>query len=66
MKTLELMGYEIIDKIKEKEIKIEELIQFYLDRIEKTDNLLHSYTHLMKKSALERAKSLDHELSGGK
>jgi len=66
MKTLELMGHEIIEKIKEKEIKIEELIQFFLERIEKTDNLLHSYTHLSKESALKKAKSFDHELSEGK
>ena len=66
MKTLELMGHEIIEKIKEKEIKIEELIQFFLERIEKTDNLLHSYTHLSKESALKKAKSSDHELSEGK
>ncbi|GAF88786.1 unnamed protein product, partial [marine sediment metagenome] len=66
MKTLELMGYEIIEKIKAKEIKIEELIQFHFERIEKTDNLLHSYTYLSKESALKRAKSFDHELNEGK
>ena len=65
MKTLELMGYEIIEKIKKKEIKIKDMIQFYLDRIEKTDNLVHSYTHLSKKSALEKARLLDRGLNGG-
>ena len=65
MKTLELMGYEIIEKIKEKEIKIKDIIQFYLDRIEETDNLVHSYTHLSKKSALEKARLLDRGLNGG-
>ena len=66
MKTLELMGHEIIEKVKEREIKIEELIQNYFDRIVKTDDLLHSYTHLSKESALEKAKSLDRELNSGR
>jgi len=66
MKTLELMGHEIIEKIKNKEIKIEDLIQFYLNRIEETDNLVHSYTHLSKESALKKARSMDRRLSEGK
>ena len=66
MKILELMGYELIEKIKEKEIKIKDIIQFYLDRIEETENIVHSYTHLSKKSALEKASLLDRGLSGVK
>ena len=60
------MGHEIIEKIKNKEIKIEDLIQFYLNRIEETDNLVHSYTHLSKESALKKARSMDRRLSEGK
>jgi len=66
MKTFKLMGHEIIEKIKEREIKIEEIIQLYLERIEKTDKLLHSYTHLSKESALEKARSFDRALNEGK
>ena len=66
MKILDLLGYEIIEKIKEGEIKVEELIQFYLERIENTDDLLHSYMHLSNESALEKARSLDRKLNEGK
>ena len=66
MKILECMGYELIEKIKQKELKIEELIQFFYNRIEETDLFLHSFVHLSKDKALKKAKRLDKELKEGK
>ncbi len=66
MKILEFMGYELIEKIKHKEIQIQEIIQFYLDRIEKTDNLIHSFVHVSKEKAIGKAKQKDKDLKKGK
>lgn len=66
MNFLEYMGYELIEKIKNKEIKIQEIIQFYLDRIEKTDPLIRSFVHISKKKALSEAKQKDKDLKNGK
>jgi len=66
MNILEYMGYELIEKIKNKEIQIQEIIQFYLDRIKKTDNLIHSFVHISKEKALRVAKQKDKDLKNGK
>ncbi len=66
MKLLELMGHELIEKIKSKEIKIQEVIQFFLDRIEETDDLTRSFVHVSKEKASKKAKELDEQLKKGK
>ena len=66
MEPFNLMGYELIEKIKNKEIKIEDLIQSYFDRIEKTDPFLHAFVRLSKVKAIKKAKKLDANLNNGK
>ncbi|MFW9866676.1 MAG: Asp-tRNA(Asn)/Glu-tRNA(Gln) amidotransferase subunit GatA [Candidatus Thorarchaeota archaeon] len=65
MKLYEYMAYELIEKIKNKEIKIEETIQHVYERIENTDSKLHSFVHLSKEKALKKAKYLDMKLKKG-
>ena len=65
MNILEYMGYELIEKIKNKELQIQEIVQFYLDRIEKTDNLIHSFVHISEEKALSEAKQKDKDLKNG-
>ncbi|MHA1439203.1 MAG: Asp-tRNA(Asn)/Glu-tRNA(Gln) amidotransferase subunit GatA [Promethearchaeota archaeon] len=66
MKILNLMGFELIKKVKEKEIKIQEIIQFYYDRIEEVDNQIHCFIYLLKEKAFKKAKQLDDDLKKGK
>ncbi|MFW9941702.1 MAG: Asp-tRNA(Asn)/Glu-tRNA(Gln) amidotransferase subunit GatA [Candidatus Thorarchaeota archaeon] len=66
MKLYEYMAYELIEKIKNKEITIEELIYQFYERIEKTEDKLHSFVHLSKEKALNKAKQLDEKLNKGK
>jgi len=66
MNILEYMGYELIEKIKNKELQIQEIVQFYLDRIEKTDHLIHSFVHISEEKALSEAKQKDKDLKNGK
>jgi aspartyl-tRNA(Asn)/glutamyl-tRNA(Gln) amidotransferase subunit A len=59
MEFYKYMGYELLEKIKNKEITIQEVVQSTFERIESTDHLLHSYINLSKKSAVEKAKEYD-------
>jgi aspartyl-tRNA(Asn)/glutamyl-tRNA(Gln) amidotransferase subunit A len=66
MKLYELMAYELIGKIKNKEISILELVETCFERIENTEHILHSFANLSKQKALEKAKSLDKKLKKDK
>ena len=66
MKCYEYMGYELIEKIKNKDISVHELVEACFQRIEETEQKLHSFVNLSKEKALERAKSLDIDLKEGK
>ncbi|MFX0073216.1 MAG: Asp-tRNA(Asn)/Glu-tRNA(Gln) amidotransferase subunit GatA [Candidatus Hermodarchaeota archaeon] len=66
MKIHEYMGYELINKVKNKEITIQEIVQYYLNRIDETEQYLHSFVNISKEKALKRAKKLDGELKKGK
>jgi len=66
MKLFEYMGYELIEKIKNKDISVQELVETCFQRIEETEHLLHSFVNLSKEKAFEKAKSLDKDLKTGK
>ncbi|MFX0004505.1 MAG: Asp-tRNA(Asn)/Glu-tRNA(Gln) amidotransferase subunit GatA [Promethearchaeota archaeon] len=66
MKLYEFMAYELIEKIKSKEVSITELIETCFERIEETEHILHSFVNFSKEKALERAKSLDNDLKKNK
>ncbi len=59
-------GFELIEKIKNKELSIQEIVQYYLDRIMETDRNIHSFVHVSKEKALNKAKRLDKNLKNGK
>ncbi len=66
MKLYEFMAYELIEKIRNKEISILELIETCYERIEETENILHSFVNLSKEKALLKAKKLDNSLKNDK
>ncbi|MFX1376278.1 MAG: Asp-tRNA(Asn)/Glu-tRNA(Gln) amidotransferase subunit GatA [Promethearchaeota archaeon] len=66
MEFFEYMAYELIEKIKTQEFTIEEVIQQTFQLIEETDKDLHSFVHLHKTRALDKAKILDKNLNRGK
>ncbi|MFX0043140.1 MAG: Asp-tRNA(Asn)/Glu-tRNA(Gln) amidotransferase subunit GatA [Candidatus Hodarchaeota archaeon] len=66
MELYNLMGFELIQKIKNREITVQEVIQRTFERIEETEELLHSFVHLSKDKALKRAKKLDAVLKDNK
>ncbi|MFX1502774.1 MAG: Asp-tRNA(Asn)/Glu-tRNA(Gln) amidotransferase subunit GatA [Promethearchaeota archaeon] len=66
MKLYDFMAYELIEKIKNKEISILDLTESCFERIEETDHLLHSFVNLSKEKAIKKAKLLDDNLKKGK
>ena len=53
MKIYNCMGFELIEKIKNKELSIQEIIQSCYERIDETEYSLHSFVHLSKEKALK-------------
>jgi len=66
MKINEHMGFELIEKIKNKELSIQEIIQSHYERIDETEDKLHSFVHLTQEKALKKAKTFDDNLKKGK
>ncbi len=66
MKLYEYMAYELLEKIKDREITIEEVIHQVYERIEETEDKLHSFVHLSKDEAINKAQKLDKKIKNGK
>ncbi|MFX1310272.1 MAG: Asp-tRNA(Asn)/Glu-tRNA(Gln) amidotransferase subunit GatA [Promethearchaeota archaeon] len=66
MKFYEYMAYELIEKIKNREISIQELLEATFQRIEETEQILHSFVNLSKDKALKKAELLDYDLKKSK
>jgi len=66
MKLYEYMAYELLEKIQNREITIEEVVYQVYERIEETDDKLHSFVHLSKEKAVNRAQQLDINVKNGK
>ncbi|MHA1915613.1 MAG: Asp-tRNA(Asn)/Glu-tRNA(Gln) amidotransferase subunit GatA [Promethearchaeota archaeon] len=66
MRLHEYMAFELIEKIKNREITIEDVIQQTFERIEETERFLHSFVHLTKEKAINKARRLDKNLKSKK
>lgn len=66
MKLYEYMGYELIKKIKDKDIKIQDIIESCHKRIDEVESQLHSFVKLDKEKSLKKAKKYDENLKKGK
>lgn len=61
-----MMGYELIDQVKEKDITVSEIVSQIYERIDQTEDQIKSYVTIEKKKALKQAKRLDTKLEEGK
>lgn len=66
MELNNLMAYELLEKITNREITIHNVIYSAFDRIDKTDKLIHSFVNLSKEKALNKAKECDMYIQKGK
>jgi Asp-tRNA(Asn)/Glu-tRNA(Gln) amidotransferase A subunit family amidase len=62
---IELSATQAIGKIRNGEITSEELVQAYLDRIEKVDGDIEAWAHLSPEYALDQARRLDSQRQAG-
>lgn len=65
MEIYNLTAHELKDKIKTKEVKVEEVVHSYLNRIEKVDSTLGAYLYVAGEEALNKAKDLDNKIASG-
>lgn len=65
MEIYNLTAHELKDKIKTKEVKVEEVVHSYLNRIEKVDSTLGAYLYVAGEEALNKAKELDNKIASG-
>ncbi len=66
MKLYEYMGYELIEKIKDRDIKIQDILESCYKRIDEVESQLHSFVNLDKEKSLQKAKTYDDNLKKGK
>jgi len=59
------MAYELIEKIRNREITIQEVIQASFNKIDETDQYIHSFVNYSKQKALDKAKNFDIKLKNG-
>lgn len=60
-----LTAHELKDLINKKEVKVEEVTQAYLDRINEVDKDLGAFLYVAEKEAIDNAKLLDEKISKG-
>ena len=61
-----LTATEMINKIRNREVSVTELIKSHIERIEKTEPRILAWTYLDKDSALKQAKEIDNKIVYGK
>lgn len=65
MELFNKTAHELIDMIKSKEVKVEEVVKSYIARTECIDEKIGAYLYLSKESALKEAKLLDEKIQRG-
>jgi len=66
MKELNLYtAHELLDFIKNREVKVEDVVTSHFDRIGKVDSKVGAFLSLAKSEALEKAAELDRKISAG-
>lgn len=65
MELIKLTAHELKDMIKNKDVKVEEVVSSYIDRIEKVDEKLGAYLYVGKEEAIESARKLDKRIESG-
>lgn len=65
MKLYDKNAHELIDMIVNREIRIKEIIESYINRIENLDEKIQAYLYVEKEKALKKAKELDNKIDKG-
>ena len=62
MEIAELTVHEIKEKIKNKEITIEQVVQAYIEKIEQNEKDVEAFVTIQKEEAIKRAKDIDEKI----
>ncbi|MCI8654612.1 MAG: Asp-tRNA(Asn)/Glu-tRNA(Gln) amidotransferase subunit GatA [Clostridia bacterium] len=65
MEIAELTVHEIKEKIKNKEITIEQVVQAYIEKIEQNEKDVEAFVTIQKEEAIKRAKEIDEKIARG-
>ncbi|MEW9096294.1 MAG: Asp-tRNA(Asn)/Glu-tRNA(Gln) amidotransferase subunit GatA [Clostridiaceae bacterium] len=65
MELYSLSAHQLKDMIKNKEVKVEEVVNSFIDRIESVDPKVGAYLYTGKEEAVDTAKKLDEKISKG-
>ncbi|WPX09534.1 Asp-tRNA(Asn)/Glu-tRNA(Gln) amidotransferase subunit GatA [Anaerocellum danielii] len=60
-----LTAHEVIDLIKKKEVRCQEVVQSVIERIEQVEDKVKAYITITKEEALENAKKIDEKIAKG-
>jgi len=60
------MGYELIEKLRDREVKIQDILESCHIRIIEVESQLHSFVNLEKENSLIKAKQFDKNIKNGK
>ena len=66
MEFSEYMAYELIEKIKNQETSVRDLIETIFKKIAETEHLLHAFVSLSREKALEKATLIDKHIKNNK
>ncbi|MFX0048706.1 MAG: Asp-tRNA(Asn)/Glu-tRNA(Gln) amidotransferase subunit GatA [Candidatus Hermodarchaeota archaeon] len=64
MKLYEYMGFELIEKIKDKDIKIQDILTSCYKRVDELESQLHSFVNLNEEKSIKKARKYDENLKG--
>ena len=65
MELYNLTAHELKNKIDEKEVKVEEVVESYLNRIEEVDSKVGAFLYTGSEEAIKKAKELDNKIAKG-
>ncbi|STA93500.1 aspartyl/glutamyl-tRNA amidotransferase subunit A [Clostridium cochlearium] len=65
MELYNLTAHELKSKIDEKEVKVEEVVESYLNRIEEVDSKVGAFLYTGSEEAIKKAKELDKKIAKG-
>ncbi|TFF89698.1 MAG: Asp-tRNA(Asn)/Glu-tRNA(Gln) amidotransferase subunit GatA, partial [Promethearchaeota archaeon] len=65
MELYELMGYELREKLKSKEITLNDVYKSIFERIQSTESSINSFVHLSEENALNEARRYQADLNKG-
>ena len=66
MEIIDLTVHELQEKLKNKEITVEEITKAYVDRIKEKEGDVQAFVNILTDEALEQSKAIQKDIEAGK